>query len=185
MKVETDDLYAKIAEFEKATKEANTISDKYDADIRDTGKKVQKFESNLEETMEKLQASQSKMDEAEAEFKDKDEDVNAQSRRVLLLEEESRISVLKLALMSKDADNIVKSCRHWESKTMNNECEIEELDNNMREAKRIGSDNEMKYDNLARSLAMMEDELKRADERVKNAEARVVVIEDELAAIGE
>jgi len=48
MKVETDDLYAKIAEFEKATKEANTISDKYDADIRDTGKKVQKFESNLE-----------------------------------------------------------------------------------------------------------------------------------------
>jgi len=192
MKVETDDLYAKIAEFERATKEANTISDKYDADIRDTGKKVQKFESNLEETMEKLQASQSKMDEAEAEFKDKDEDVNAQSRRVLLLEEESRISVeklattiLKLALMSKDADNIVKSCRHWESKTMNNECEIEELDNNMREAKRIGSDNEMKYDNLARSLAMMEDELKRADERVKNAEARVAVIEDELQAIGE
>jgi len=192
MKVETDDLYAKIAEFERATKEANAISDKYDADIRDTGKKVQKFETNLEETMEKLQASQSKMDEAEAEFKDKDEDVNAQSRRVLLLEEESRISVeklattiLKLALMSKDADNIVKSCRHWESKTMNNECEIEELDNNMREAKRIGSDNEMKYDNLARSLAMMEDELKRADERVKNAEARVSVIEDELQAIGE
>jgi len=192
MKVETDDLYAKIAEFERATKEANAISDKYDADIRDTGKKVQKFETNLEETMEKLQASQSKMDEAEAEFKDKDEDVNAQSRRVLLLEEESRISVeklattiLKLALMSKDADNIVKSCRHWESKTMNNECEIEELDNNMREAKRIGSDNEMKYDNLARSLAMMEDELKRADERVKNAEARVSIIEDELQAIGE
>jgi len=155
-------------------------------------KKVQKFETSLEEIIEKLQQSASKMDEAEAEFKDKEEDVNAQSRRVLLLEEESRISVeklattiLKLALMSKDADNIVKSCRHWESKTMNNECEIEDLDNNMREAKRIGSDNEMKYDNLARSLAMMEDELKRAEERVKNAESRVSVIEDELAAIGE
>ena len=54
------------------------------------------------------------MDEAEKEFKDKEEDVNAQSRRVLLLEEESRISVeklvntiLKLALMSKDADHNV------------------------------------------------------------------------------
>jgi len=192
MKVETDELYKKIAEFEQATKEANGISDKFDADIRDSGKKVQKFETNLEETIEKLQASASKMDEAETEFKDKEEDVNAQSRRVLLLEEESRISVeklantiLKLALMSKDADNIVKSCRHWESKTMNNEVEIEELDTNMREAKRIGSDNEMKYDNLARSLSMMEDELKRADERVKNAEARVSVIEDELHAIGE
>jgi len=192
MKADTDVLYAKIAEFEDATKEANTVSDKYDADIRDSGKKVQKFETSLEEIIEKLQQSASKMDEAEAEFKDKEEDVNAQSRRVLLLEEESRISVeklattiLKLALMSKDADNIVKSCRHWESKTMNNECEIEDLDNNMREAKRIGSDNEMKYDNLARSLAMMEDELKRAEERVKNAESRVSVIEDELAAIGE
>ena len=38
----------------------------------------------------------------------------------------------------------------------------------------------MKYDNLARSLAMMEDELKRAGERVKNADSKVVIIEDEL-----
>ena len=49
------------------------------------------------------------------EYKDKEEDVNAQSRRVLLLENEATIqieklatTVLKLALMSKDADNIVK-----------------------------------------------------------------------------
>merc|ERR1719204_1541755 len=153
--------------------------------IRDMGKKVQKFDTSMEEIMEKLQLSAAKMDEAEKDFKDKDEDVNAQNRRVLLLEEESRISVKKLAHMSKDADNIVKSCRHWESKTMNNEVEIEEIDINLREARRMASENEMKYDNLARSLAMMEDELKRADERVKNAEARVVVIEDELAAIGE
>jgi len=192
MKAETDDMYRKINEYETATKEANAVSDKLDADIRDLGKKVQKYEVKMEETMEQLQQSASKMEEAEKDFKDKDDDVNAQSRRVLLLEEESRISVeklativLKLAVMSKDADNIVKGCRHWESKTMNNEVEIEELDKNMREAKRIGSDNEMKYDNLARSLAMMEDELKRADERVKNAEARVVVIEAELQAIGE
>jgi len=132
------------------------------------------------------------MEEAEKEYKDKEEDVNAQARRVLLLEEEVRISIeklattiLKLANMSKDADKVVKSAREWESKTLNNEVEIEELDKQMREARRIGHDNEMKYDNLARSLSMMEDELKRADERVKNAEARVVVIEDELAAIGE
>merc|ERR1712066_696674 len=83
------------------------------------------------------------------------------------------------------ADNIIKNARHWESKTMNNEAEIETLYNNRREAAKIGSDNEMKYDNLARSLAMMMDELKRAEERVKNAESRVVVIEDELQSIGE
>ena len=48
-----------------------------------------------------------------------------------------------------------------------------------------GSDNEMKYDNLARSLEMMMAELGRAGERVKNAESKVIVIEDELGSIGE
>jgi len=192
MKADTDDMYRKINEYEEASKESNGVSDKLDCEIRDLGKKVQKLDTKMEETMEALQQSGSKMEEAEKDFKDKDDDVNTQARRVLLLEEESRISVeklattvLKLAIMSKEADNIVKGCRHWESKTMNNEVEIEELDKNMREARRIGSDNEMKYDNIARSLSMMEDELKRADERVKNAEARVAVIEDELHAIGE
>merc|ERR1712152_11201 len=126
------------------------------------------------------------------EFKDKEDDVNAQSRRTVLMEEEVRISVeklattiLKLANMSKEADKIVKGMREWESKTMNNEVEIEELDKNMREARRIGGDNEMKYDNLARSLSMMEDELKRSNDRVKNAEQKVGVIEAELSNIGE
>ena len=96
--------------------------------------------------MEKLQGSSAKMEEAEKEFKDKDDDVNNQSRRLMLLEDECRINVeklattvLKLALMSKEADTIVKGCRHWESATMNNEVEIEELDKNLREARRIGA----------------------------------------------
>ena len=59
---ETDKLNKKITEFEDATKESNGISEKYDADIRETGKKVQKFESNLEETTEKLQVPAFKMD---------------------------------------------------------------------------------------------------------------------------
>merc|ERR1712045_1001429 len=121
------------------------------------------------------------MEEAEKEFKDKDDDVNASTRRIVLMEEELRIqteklavTIFKLSTMSKDAD-----------KTMNNEVEIETMDKQTREAKRIGTDNEMKYDNLARSLAMMEAELERAGERVKNAESKVVVIEDELGSIGE
>ena len=49
----------------------------------------------------------------------------------------------------------------------------------------VASDNEMKYDNLARSLAMMNDELTRAGDRVKIAEEKVNRINDELAAIGD
>jgi len=192
MKFDIDGLYDRNKEYERLIKESNAISDNYDCQIRDTGKKVQKLETSMEEICEKLQASAVKMEEAEKEFKDREEDVNASARRVLLMEEEARISVeklattvMKLALMSKDADNIIKGARHWESKTMNNEMEIETLDNNLKEARRIATDNEMKYDNLARSLAMMEDELKRAEERVRIAEGRVVKIEDELGAIGE
>jgi len=192
IKAETDEMYARINELQEATREANGDSDRFDADIRDTGKRVQKLETGLEEVMEKMMQSTAKMDEAEKEFKDKDDDVNAQSRRVLLLEEECRISVeklattvYKLATMSKDADQIIKGCRHWESNTMNNEVEIETTDNNLREAKKIASDNEMKYDNLARSLAMMEAELVRAGERVTIAEGKVTLINDELAAIGD
>ena len=48
-------------------------------------------------------------------------------------------TVFKLANMSKDADNIVKGCRKWENNTMNNEVEIETIDNNLREARKIGS----------------------------------------------
>jgi len=58
MKAETDDLYKKISEYEDATKEANGISDKFDADIRDSSKRVTKLETNMEETMEKLQSCQ-------------------------------------------------------------------------------------------------------------------------------
>merc|ERR1711874_92803 len=77
---------------------------------------------------------------------------------------------------------IVKGMREWENKTMNNEVEIEELDKNMRSARSIGTDNEMKYDNLARSLAMMEDELKRAEERVKSLKSWLLKMSSMLLA---
>ena len=48
-----------------------------------------------------------------------------------------------------------------------------------------GAYNETKYDNLARSLAMMEDELNRTDDRVRVAETRVVDVEAELQNIGD
>jgi len=192
LKYDIDQLYEKNANEERKMRESNAISDQCDITIRDTGKKVQKLETSLEEIMEKMTQSAAKMEEAEKEYKDKEDDVNASARRTLLMEEESRISVeklaatiMKLAIMSKEADQIIKGARHWESKNMNNEMEIETLENNLKEARRIASDNEMKSDNLARSLAMMEDEVKRVEERVKLAEDRVVKIEDELAAIGE
>ena len=158
-----DDYTCRIAEFEKTTSEHNSSSEKLDAELRDVGKKVQRYDTAIEETLEKLQLSSSKLEEAEKEFKEKDDDVSTMSRRIMLIEEEGRINeekmantVLKLAAMSKDADNIVKGCRFWESKVMNNEVsqkrkytiiffmtfhkyqvDLEDLDNNLRDAKKM------------------------------------------------
>ena len=128
LQAEMDDYKKQIFEFENITSDYNLISDKLDADLRDISKKVQKYEAGIEETMEKLQLSSSKLEEAEKEFKDKDDDVSNMSRRIMLIEEEGRINeekmantVLKLAVMSKEADTIVKGCRYWESQVMNNE----------------------------------------------------------------
>merc|ERR1719493_407569 len=54
LKGETDLLYATIARFEGDTKEANALSDKHDADIRDLGKKIQSYEVEFDETNDKL-----------------------------------------------------------------------------------------------------------------------------------
>ena len=80
-----DALYAKNAEYEEDIRQSNSISDQFDIQIRDTGKKVQKFETAFEEILEKMTASAAKMDEAEKEFKDKDDDVNAAARQPPLL----------------------------------------------------------------------------------------------------
>ena len=148
-------MYETAANFEETTRINNNYSDALDAELRDLSKKVQRFENRLEETMEALQASDASMESAENAFTDIDDDVNAQSRRIMLLEEEEFIqgeklanTVHKLALMSKDADNIVKGCRHWENLTMNNEGEIEDTDKAVRQAKKIGNIFNFSFENI-------------------------------------
>ena len=138
-------MYQLIKEFDETTREANAISDNYECEIRDMSKKVQKQELTMEDTLEALQQAASNMELADNNFSDMEEDVNAQTRRVLLLEEESTTSVeklavtaMKLASISKEADNIVKGSRHWENKTMNNEMEIETMDKGTRNAIKMG-----------------------------------------------
>merc|ERR1712179_416840 len=99
-------------------------------------------------------------------FKEVEGDISALSRRIMLMEEESKKSeetlattVTKLALSSKEADGILKKVKVFESKCMNNEVSIEEY--------------EQKLDELSRKLGVQEDELKRAIERAELAENKL------------
>merc|ERR1711868_138380 len=87
-------------------------------------------------------------------------------------------TVTKLALSSKQADEVLKKVKVVESKCMNNEVTIEELDKNMRQTTKMASDNEQKLDELTRKLGVQEEELRRAIERAELAENKLKSIEE-------
>jgi len=157
-----------------------------------TAKKVHGYEIEFDETNDKLQKATESLEEKEKIFKEVEADISALTRRIMLMEEESKKceetlagTVTKLALASKEADGILKKVKVFESKCMNNEVSIEEYDKNLRQTTKMASDNEQKLDELSRKLGVQEDELKRAIERAELAENKVKGIEEELQTVGE
>merc|ERR1712088_698824 len=140
LKDETDQLYAVIRKFEEDTKEANEVLNQAECDIRDYGKKVHGFEIEFDETTDKLNKANESFEEKDKMHKEVEADIAALSRRIMLMEEESKKAevnlantVTKLALSSKQADEVLKKVKVVESKCMNNEVTIEELDKNLRQ----------------------------------------------------
>merc|ERR1711926_58454 len=150
------------------------------------------LEIGFDETNDKLTKAIESLEEKEKTYKEVEGDVAALARRIMLMEEEAKKSeqvladtVTKLATTSKDADNVLKAVKVVESKCMNNEVAIEELDKNLRSTTKMASDNEQKLDELSRKLGVQEAELKRAVERAELAEKNLKGIEDELETVGE
>merc|ERR1712165_52777 len=187
LKAETEQLYATIASFEEATREASARADQADCDIRDLGKKVQNLEMGYDETNDN-----ESLEEADKQYKEVESDVAALSRRIMLMEEEDKKSadnlcntVTKLAITSKNADQILKAVKVVENTCLNNEVTIEELDKNLRSTIKMAVDNEQKLDELSRKLGVQEGELKRGLERAELAEKNLKGIEEELETVGE
>jgi len=192
LKGETEQLFATIKRYEDMTKEATAAADQADCDIRDYGKKVQNLEISFDETNDKLTKAIESLEEKEKTYKEVEGDVAALSRRIMLMEEEAKKSeqvladtVTKLAITSKDADTVLKGVKVFESKCMNNEVTIEELDKNLRATIKMASDNEQKLDELSRKLGVQEAELKRGLERAELAEKNLKDVEKELESVGE
>merc|ERR1712168_1248215 len=192
LKSETEGLYATIRGFEEATKEATARADQADCDIRDYGKKVQNLEIAYDETNDKVVKATEQYAEADKTFKEVEADVGALTRRIMLMEEEDKKSadtlcntVTKLAITSKNADNVMKSVKTVENTCLNNEVTIEELDKNLRATIKMAVDNEQKLDEMSRKLGVQEAELKRGLERAELVEKNLKGIEEELETVGE
>jgi len=192
LKGETEQLYATIASFEEATREATGRADQADCDIRDLGKKVQNLEIAYDETNDKLTKASESLEEADKQYKEVESDVAALTRRIMLMEEEDKKAadtlcntVTKLAITSKNADQILKGSKGVENTCLNNEVTLEELDKNLRATIKMAVDNEQKLDELSRKLGVQESELKRGLERAELAEKNLKSIEEELETVGE
>merc|ERR1712108_91809 len=185
-------LYKTIAGFEEATREVAARAEQADCDIRDYGKKVQQLEIGFDETNDKLTKATESLEEADKQYKEVEADVAALTRRIMLMEEEDKKAadtlcntVTKLAITSKNADQILKAVKVVENTCLNNEVTIEELDKNLRSTIKMAVDNEQKLDELSRKLGVQESELKRGLERAELAENNLKSIEEELETVGE
>ena len=62
---------------------------------------------------------------------------------------------------------------------------IDISENQLKEAKQMVEESDIKYDEVARKLAMVEGDLTRAEDRAEAGESKIVDLEEELRVIGE
>merc|ERR1711948_17399 len=80
---------------------------------------------------------------------------------------------------------INRAIKTLETKNMIDEERIDLLENQVKEAKQMVEESDIKYDEGARKLAMVEGDLERAEERANAGENKIVDLEEELRVIGE
>ena len=80
---------------------------------------------------------------------------------------------------------INKAIKTLEHKNMIDEERIDLMENQVKEAKQMVEESDIKYDEVARKLAMVEGDLQRAEERAECGENKIVDLEEELRVIGE
>ncbi|TRY67743.1 hypothetical protein TCAL_06423 [Tigriopus californicus] len=192
LRTETDQLLTQIKDLEEETKASEATAVQCEVDTRDITKKSSHMESQYDTAFEQLIATEHKLEEKEKLLAVTDQDISSLCRRLTLLESEDWTAEDRLGKMTIDlantcklADDIQRRARQLESKCMNNEVNMEDLEKILAEARLMFSDSDKKLDESTRRLGMMEEELKRAEERANMAENRVKEIENELRAVGE
>lgn len=71
-------------------------------------------------------------------------------------------------------------CRVLENRVQQDEERMEQLTNQLKEARLLAEDADGKSDDISRKLAFVEDELEAAEERVKSGHSKVQELDEEL-----
>merc|ERR1719295_2263683 len=97
LKDETDGLYAIIQKFEDATKSLTLLLIRLTVTLETMAKKVHGFEIEFDETTDKLNKANESFEEKDKMHKEVEGDISALTRRIMLMEEESKKAEITLA----------------------------------------------------------------------------------------
>merc|ERR1712241_1054005 len=135
-------------------------------------KKFQSMESQFDVVIEDLFNASIKLEEKEKVAANAEADVGALARRILLMEDEADKSENRLATAisgllraSLRADEQIKARTQLLQDISTNEEDIDELENQLKDAKTILLESERKYEDIARKHNNLELEAARANER--------------------
>merc|ERR1712038_1700695 len=143
-------------------------------------------------TIEKLSSTTTKLDKKDKSFQLAEGEIQALKRKMVLTEDELERSETKGTAVTSDLNEaserdqrINKAIKTLEHKNMIDEERIDLMENQVKEAKQMVEESDIKYDEVARKLAMVEGDLERAEERANAGENKIVDLEEELKVIGE
>ena len=192
LKSETNAAKARVKELEDMTLRDNQKAEYHTETMVAMQRKCHLIEAQFDQTLEKYKQTSLSLEEKELNLQILENDSNAMARRVALLEDEQKKimtklsqTVLDLAKMSLHADQLMKKIKQLEQRNIQDEEATEQMEIPTREAKRLGNDSEKKLEEMSRRLGIMEDELRRTEERASISEDTIQELEGELKAVGE
>merc|ERR1719220_808256 len=138
---------------------------------------MQSLEGQFDSCTEQLFEATVKLEQKEKAFSSAEGDVGGLARRALLIEEEVERSeerlakaVTELAKHSQRADKAIKERQKLENLNSANEEQGDKLEGQLKEDKFTMAESERKYEDIARKLATMEEELRVVGQNLQQLE---------------
>jgi len=192
LSTETEEAVARANKFDEIAMAAGKEADRIEEQLKNLQKKNGVQESQFDVVTEDLFNATIKLEEREKVAASAEADVGALSRRILLMEDEAEKSENRLATAISDllraslrADEQIKLKNQLELDISTNEEDIDDLENQLKEARFILAESERKYEDIYRKHTNLETEAARAAERADNEDKKIKELEDELKVVGQ
>lgn len=154
-------------------------------------KRLQTYKIDIEAATERADVAERQMKEHRSRADHAEGEASALSRRIQLLEEDISRSEERLKVASKKleestqaADESERMRKALEHRALTDEEKLDALESSLKETRLLAEDSDRKYEETVRKLALVEDDLKRAEDRATKAEARLAENEEELKVTG-